>query len=62
MAYAGDTLQFETHIADIYDKKGGALSFVVREIARDQPAAASTWPTCAACWCIATAEREETRP
>ena len=31
MAYAGDTLQFETHIADIYDKKGGALSFVVRE-------------------------------
>ncbi|RCW69608.1 MaoC family dehydratase N-terminal domain-containing protein [Pseudorhodoferax soli] len=30
MAYAGDTLQFETHIADIYDKKGGALSFVVR--------------------------------
>ena len=31
MAYAGDTLQFETHIADIYDKKGGALSFVVRD-------------------------------
>ncbi len=31
MAYAGETLQFETHIADIYDKKGGALSFVVRE-------------------------------
>ncbi|MDM0103446.1 MaoC family dehydratase N-terminal domain-containing protein [Variovorax sp. J22R24] len=31
MAYAGDTLQFETRIADIYDKKGGALSFVVRE-------------------------------
>ena len=31
MAYAGDTLQFETHVADIYDKKGGALSFVVRE-------------------------------
>ena len=31
MAYAGDTLQFETRIADIYAKKGGALSFVVRE-------------------------------
>lgn len=31
MAYAGDTLQFETRIADIYDKKGGALEFVVRE-------------------------------
>lgn len=31
MAYAGDTLQFEVRIADIYDKKGGALDFVVRE-------------------------------
>lgn len=31
MAYAGDTLQFETRIADIYDKKAGALEFVVRE-------------------------------
>lgn len=31
MAYAGDTLHFKTHIADIYDKKGGALEFVVRE-------------------------------
>ncbi|QFZ84047.1 MaoC family dehydratase [Variovorax paradoxus] len=31
MAYAGDTLQFETHIADIYDKKDGALSFVERK-------------------------------
>jgi acyl dehydratase len=31
MAHAGDTLQFETRIADIYDKKDGALSFVVRE-------------------------------
>jgi acyl dehydratase len=31
MAYAGDTLQFDTRIADIYDKKNGALSFVVRE-------------------------------
>ena len=32
MAYAGDTLKFESHIADIYEKKGGALEFVVREI------------------------------
>ena len=31
MAYAGDVLLFETRIADIYDKKGGALDFVVRE-------------------------------
>jgi acyl dehydratase len=31
LAYAGDTLRFESHIADIYEKKGGALSFVVRE-------------------------------
>lgn len=30
MAYAGDTLRFETKIADIYDKKGGALHFVVQ--------------------------------
>ncbi|QQX85567.1 MaoC family dehydratase N-terminal domain-containing protein [Cupriavidus necator] len=31
MAYAGDTLHFKTTITDIYDKKGGALDFVVRE-------------------------------
>jgi acyl dehydratase len=31
MAYAGDTLTFRQHIADIYDKKGGALDFVVRK-------------------------------
>jgi acyl dehydratase len=31
MAYAGDTLHFEVRIADIYDKKAGALEFVVRE-------------------------------
>ena len=31
MAYAGDTLHFRTQIVDIYDKKGGALEFVVRE-------------------------------
>jgi len=31
MAYAGDTLSFEQRIADIYDKKGGLLEFVVRE-------------------------------
>ncbi|WP_233849958.1 MaoC family dehydratase N-terminal domain-containing protein [Paraburkholderia sp. HD33-4] len=30
-AYAGDRLLFESRIADIYDKKGGALSFLVRE-------------------------------
>ena len=26
---AGDTLRFETKVADIYEKKGGALEFVV---------------------------------
>ncbi|MBB3176655.1 MaoC family dehydratase N-terminal domain-containing protein [Variovorax sp. Sphag1AA] len=31
MAYAGDTLQYESRIADIYDKKNGALDFIVRE-------------------------------
>lgn len=31
MAYAGDTLLYESHIADIYDKKSGALQFIVRE-------------------------------
>jgi acyl dehydratase len=31
MAYAGDTLRFDVRIADIYEKKGGALEFVVRE-------------------------------
>jgi acyl dehydratase len=31
MAHAGDRLRFEPRIADIYDKKGGALEFVRRE-------------------------------
>jgi acyl dehydratase len=31
LAFAGEKLLFESRIADIYDKKGGALSFVVRE-------------------------------
>ncbi|MDO8274855.1 MAG: MaoC family dehydratase N-terminal domain-containing protein [Serpentinimonas sp.] len=31
MAYAGDLLTFEQRIEDIYDKKGGALEFVVRK-------------------------------
>lgn len=30
MAYAGDCLSFEQRISDIYDKKNGALEFVVR--------------------------------
>jgi acyl dehydratase len=30
MAYAGDRLTFEQRIEDIYDKKNGALEFVVR--------------------------------
>jgi acyl dehydratase len=29
--YAGDTLTFRSRIADIYDKKGGALQFVVKD-------------------------------
>jgi len=31
MAYAGDVLTFDTRIKDVYEKKGGALQFVVRE-------------------------------
>jgi acyl dehydratase len=31
MAYAGDLLNFEQSIEDIYDKKAGALEFVVRK-------------------------------
>ncbi|TDF83829.1 MaoC family dehydratase N-terminal domain-containing protein [Pseudomonas sp. H9] len=31
MAYAGDVLTFETRISDIYEKKGGALQFMVQE-------------------------------
>jgi acyl dehydratase len=31
MAYAGDTLTFEGRIVDVYDKKGGALDFLVTE-------------------------------
>ena len=31
MAYAGDVLSFDCHVVDIYQKKGGALDFLVRE-------------------------------
>ncbi|VVM96224.1 MaoC family dehydratase N-terminal domain-containing protein [Pseudomonas fluorescens] len=31
MAYAGDVLTFNAHISDVYEKKGGALQFVVME-------------------------------
>jgi hypothetical protein len=31
MAYAGDILTFESRIADIYEKKNGALEFIVKE-------------------------------
>lgn len=31
IAYAGDVLLFESRLADIYEKRGGALEFVVRE-------------------------------
>ena len=31
MAYAGDVLTYEQRIEDIYDKKGGALEFVLRK-------------------------------
>ncbi len=30
-AYAGDTLSFETKVADVYEKKGGALLFVANQ-------------------------------
>jgi acyl dehydratase len=37
LAYAGDTLTYSTYISDVYEKKGGALQFLVRttEIIRD---------------------------
>jgi hypothetical protein len=31
MAYAGDELTFESHVADAYQRKGGALLFLVRQ-------------------------------
>lgn len=31
MAYDGDVLSFDCHVVDIYQKKGGALDFLVRE-------------------------------
>lgn len=31
MAFAGDQLRFESVITDIYDKKGGALDFIVTQ-------------------------------
>lgn len=31
MAFAGDVLTFDTRIVDVYEKKGGALQFVVQE-------------------------------
>jgi len=31
MAYAGDVLHFDASITDVYEKKGGALQFVVME-------------------------------
>lgn len=30
LAYAGDTLTFATEVSDVYEKKGGALEFLVR--------------------------------
>ena len=43
LAYAGDVLRFEQRIEDIYDKKGGALEFVLRKTRvtkqRDKPVA-----------------------
>jgi acyl dehydratase len=37
LAFAGERLLFESRIADIYDKRGGALSFVVRETRVSNP-------------------------
>lgn len=31
MAFAGDVLTFDTCVVDVYEKKGGALQFVVQE-------------------------------
>ena len=47
MAHAGDTLTFQPQIADIYDKKGGALEFVVRKTPCTT-SATNWWRSCAA--------------
>lgn len=31
LAYAGDVLTFDTRVVDVYEKKGGALTFVVQQ-------------------------------
>lgn len=31
LAYAGDVLTFDTQVVDVYQKKGGALTFVVQQ-------------------------------
>lgn len=31
MAFAGDVLTFDTRVVDVYEKKGGALTFVVQQ-------------------------------
>ncbi len=31
-AYSGDTLEFDGQITDIYDKKNGALQFIVKDV------------------------------
>ncbi|MCX4728821.1 MaoC family dehydratase N-terminal domain-containing protein [Streptomyces sp. NPDC090052] len=38
LAYAGDRLTFATEVSDVYEKKGGALQFIVRttEVTRDR--------------------------
>ncbi len=50
MAYAGDTLRFETTVTDIYDKKGGALHFAVVNTTRvpTNQRGEHWWPRCAA--------------
>lgn len=37
MAYAGDTLHFDTTVSDVYDKKGGRAASCRQHHPRDQP-------------------------
>lgn len=60
MVYAGDVLQFETKVADVYDKKDGLLHFVVMETAVSD-ATEQRWPNFAARSSSAETDKEHAR-
>ena len=44
--YAGDRLTFASRIEDVFRKKRGALTFLVKDNRRHQPGRASALPKC----------------